>query len=119
MKDVYRIFINENIGVIRMGLQATDDLEKDAAILAGPYHAAFGHLVYSAIFLDKAISTIESANLKGDRILLHVHPHSASKMRGLKSGNIKKLRRKFHLKSIEIIADNSLKDDQLKILKMD
>jgi histone acetyltransferase (RNA polymerase elongator complex component) len=119
VKDIYRIFKNENIRVIRMGLQATEDLEKDSTILAGPYHPAFGHLVYSQIFLDKAISAINSLNPKDDSVVLHVHPHSVSKMRGLKNGNIKKLHEKFHLQSIEIVPDNSLKEDQLKILKID
>jgi len=36
-------------------------------------------------------------------------------MRGLKNENIKKLRGKFHLQSIEIVLDDSLKEDQLKV----
>jgi len=115
VKDIYRNFRRENIRVIRMGLQATEDLEKNSRILAGPYHPAFGHLVYSQIFLDKAISAIKSANPKGASVVLHVHPRSASKMRGLKNRNIKKLRGKFHLHSIEIVPDNSLEEDQLKV----
>ena len=115
VKELYRFFGRKNIQVIRMGLQATDDLEKGSTILAGPYHPSFGHLVYSQIFLDQAISAIKSAPLKGDRVGLHVHPHSVSKMRGLKNGNIKKLREKFHLQSIEIVPDNTLKEDQLAV----
>lgn len=115
VKELYRFFTCNNIQVIRMGLQATDDLQKGSTILAGPYHPSFGHLVYSEIFLDRAISAIRSENLKGDAIALHVHPRSVSKMRGLKNDNMKKLRRKFHFQSIEIVADNSLKEDQLKV----
>ena len=115
VKDIYRIFKKENIRVIRMGLQANEDLEKDSAILAGPYHPAFGHLVYSEIFLDKAISALESANLRGQKVFLHIHPQSVPKMRGLKNENIKKLRGKFHLPAIEIIPDGSLTEDQLEV----
>ncbi len=115
VKELYRYFSRRNIQVIRMGLQATDDLEKGSTILAGPYHPSFGHLVYSEIFLDMAIDQIESANPKGDRVDLHVHPRSVSKMRGLKNANIKKLRGKFHLQSFEIVPDDSLKEDQLKV----
>ena len=115
VKELYRLFTRNNIQVIRMGLQATDALQKGSTILAGPYHPSFGHLVYSEIFLDRAISAIRSENLKGDAIALHVHPHSVSKMRGLKNENIKKLRGKFHFQSIEIIPDASLKEDQLKV----
>jgi hypothetical protein len=98
-----------------MGLQATDDLEKGSTILAGPYHPSFGHLVYSEIFLDMAMTAIKSANPKGDGVGLHVHPRSVSKMTGQKNGNIKKLRGKFHLRSIEIVPDDSLKEDQLAV----
>ena len=112
---LYRLFKNENIRVIRMGLQATEDLEKEARILAGPYHPAFGHLVHSQIFLDKAISALKSVNPTGNGVVLHVHPQSVSKMRGLKNGNMKKLRATLDLQSLEIVSDNSLKEDQLKV----
>jgi histone acetyltransferase (RNA polymerase elongator complex component) len=114
-KALYLLFKNENIRVIRMGLQASEALENSSVVLAGPYHPAFGHLVYSQIFLDRAISAIKSAKPRGDSVVLHVHPHSVSKMRGLKNGNIKKLCGKFHLQSIEILPNNSLKEDQLKV----
>jgi len=114
-KALYLLFQSKNIPVIRMGLQASEALENSSVILAGPYHPAFGHLVYSQIFLDRAISAIKSAKPRGDCVVLHVHPHSVSKMRGLKNGNIKKLRGKFHLQSIEILPNNSLKEDQLKV----
>jgi len=115
VKELYRFFSRRNIQVIRMGLQATDDLEKGSTSLAGPYHPSFGHLVYSEIFLDMAMSAIKSAPPKGDRVGLHVHPRSVSKMRGLKNENIKKLRGKFPLQSIEIVPDITLEEDQLKV----
>jgi histone acetyltransferase (RNA polymerase elongator complex component) len=115
VKEIYRFFNHRNIPVIRMGLQASDDLENGSTILAGPYHPSFGHLVYSEIFLDMAMSAIKSAPLKGDRIGLHVHSRSVSKMRGLKNGNIKKLREKFQLQSLKIIPDDSLQKDQLDV----
>lgn len=115
VKEMYRFFTRNNIQVIRMGLQATNDLQQGSTILSGPYHPSFGHLVYSEIFFDMALSAIRSENLKREAIALHVHPHSVSKMRGLKNENMKKLRRKFHFQSIEVIADDSLQEDQLKI----
>lgn len=114
VKDLYLFFKNENIPVIRMGLQATEDFTDGSAILAGPYHPAFGHLVYSEIFLDMAMSAIKSENPKGDAVALHVHPRSVSKLRGQKNENIKKLRVKFHLQSVKIVPDERLKEDQLK-----
>jgi histone acetyltransferase (RNA polymerase elongator complex component) len=115
VKDIYRIFKNENIRVIRMGLQATEDFEKDSAILAGPYHAAFGHLVYSAIFLDMAVAALKSYRIIGDVVALHVHPRSISKMRGLGNENINALTEKFRLNSVKVIPDESVGEEALII----
>jgi histone acetyltransferase (RNA polymerase elongator complex component) len=115
VKDIYRIFKDENIRVIRMGLQATEDLEKDSTILAGPYHAAFGHLVYSAIFLDMALAALKSDRTTRDAVVLHVHPHSISKMRGLGNKNIHVLKEKFRLKSVKVIPDGSVGEEALVI----
>ncbi|MBW1847089.1 MAG: hypothetical protein JRJ27_08100, partial [Deltaproteobacteria bacterium] len=49
VKEIYMLFKEKDIRVIRMGLQETEDLVKDSSILAGPYHPAFGHMVYSEI----------------------------------------------------------------------
>lgn len=115
VKQLYLYFKSKNIAVIRMGLQASTDLENGVTILAGPYHPAFGHLVYSEIFLDMAIAQLESLNATGEGVRVHVHSRSISKMRGPKNGNIKKLSEKFHLQTIEIIPDNCLKEDQLTV----
>ena len=73
-KHLYLLFKSKNIRVIRMGLQASKDLENGSTILAGPYHPAFGHLVYSEVFLDMAIAELESSNSTGQTITLHAHP---------------------------------------------
>jgi histone acetyltransferase (RNA polymerase elongator complex component) len=113
VKNLYLLFKKENIAVIRMGLQASEDLENGARVLAGPYHPAFGHLVYSEVFLDMAIRELESSNSSGQTIALHVHPRSVSKMSGLKNRNIEMLRGNFHFQSVEIVPDDSLKEDQI------
>ncbi len=114
-KALYLLFKEENIPVVRMGLQASEDLENGSTILAGPYHPAFGHLVYSEVFLDMAMSAIKSANPKENGVGLHVHPRSVSKMRGLKNRNIRRLCRNLHLQSVKIVPNDALKEDQLKV----
>ncbi|MCL2817369.1 MAG: radical SAM protein [Clostridiales bacterium] len=46
-RDMAAVFLAHGIPVIRMGLNETEDLH--SAVAAGPYHPAFGHLVYSAL----------------------------------------------------------------------
>ncbi len=113
VKNLYLLFRENNIKVIRMGLQASEDLEKGSEILAGPYHSAFGHLVFSRIFLDMATAILNSKKYAQDEIIIKVHPRSISKMRGLKNKNIETLKRKYNIKSIKIIPDISLTEDSL------
>jgi histone acetyltransferase (RNA polymerase elongator complex component) len=118
VKKIYLLFKKENIEVIRMGLQASEDLEKGSTVLAGPYHPAFGHMVYSEIFLDMAASTIESTESLSDGITIYVNPRSVSKMRGLKNTNVERLKKRYHFKFIEVVPDSSLVRDELVVGKL-
>jgi len=113
VKNLYLLFKKNNIRVIRMGLQASEDLEDGSSLLAGPYHPAFGHLVHSEIFFDLAVQALESANILGDQAVISVHPGSVSKMRGLKNENIRKIKQQVHLQSIVIKADSAIAEDNL------
>lgn len=117
VKKLYLMFTNNKIPVIRMGLQSSEDLEEGSTILAGPYHPAFGHLVHSEIFLDRAAAAIKPAKSNHDAITLKVHPHSLSKMRGLNNQNIAILKRKFQIKDLQIIPDPTLSPNKLVVLK--
>lgn len=113
VKHLYLLFKKKNIRVIRMGLQASEEFIEDSSILAGPYHPAFGHLVHSEIFLDHAISALESTEVHDKGIIIRVHPKNISKMRGLKNENIRKLQARFRVKSVDIIPDATIAADGL------
>ncbi len=117
VKKLYILFREKNIPVIRMGLQASDDLNEGASVLAGPYHPAFGHLVHSEIFLDMAKEELRTSLLTSHFSFLTflVNPRSISKMRGIKNRNIEILKEKFSVKSIKIIPDSSMAEDDLKV----
>jgi histone acetyltransferase (RNA polymerase elongator complex component) len=115
VKKIYLKFTKAGIEVIRMGLQASEDLEDGATVLAGPHHPAFGHLVHSEIFLDMAISAIEGANAIKETLTIFVNPRSISKMRGLNNSNIKRLEEQFHFQSIAVVPDSSFAVDELML----
>ena len=114
-KNLYLLFKRAGIRVIRMGLQASKDLEDGAAILAGPYHPAFGHLVYSEIFLDMAVEQIKSSAQHSDAISIRTHPCNISRLRGMRNRNIELLEEKFGFESIAVRPDNALAEDQLEV----
>jgi histone acetyltransferase (RNA polymerase elongator complex component) len=115
VKQLYQLFQKNHIPVIRMGLQASEDLDRGSKILAGPYHPAFGHLVFSEIFLDMATSILKPEVPLPDLVTIRVHPDSISKMRGLKNANVSRLKQAFKIKSLEIKPDASLGNDNIKL----
>jgi histone acetyltransferase (RNA polymerase elongator complex component) len=108
VKKAYLIFKEKNIRVIRMGLQATGDLQEGSSVVAGPYHPSFGHLVYSCVFLDKIADVLKKRPGLHDAISVSVHPKSLSEFRGLKNGNIVAIKRMFRIRSMWVVSDESI-----------
>lgn len=116
VKKIYLKFNKAGIGVIRMGLQPSGDLEDGTNVLAGPYHPAFGHLVYSEIFLDAACAAIKSADLAATSLAISVNPRRISVMKGMKNSNIERLKRRFQVDKIDIITDSSIDEHSIKVV---
>ena len=114
-KKLYLLFKENSIKVIRMGLQSTSSLEKEGNILAGPYHPSFAHLVFSSVFLDKAIELLKDK--KDKEVVFEVNPKSVSVARGINNYNIKSLMKKFKLLSVDIKPSSYLSIDDLKLTK--
>ena len=51
-KVVYKMLIDNDIEVIRVGLQTTNEINYDGDILDGPFHPAFRELVEGSIYCD-------------------------------------------------------------------
>jgi len=90
---------NSSIPVARIGLQPTQELERD--FLAGPYHPSFRQLVDSAIFFDMAVSLLRVSQKNG-QALFFCHPKEVSNLRGQKNENIMRLKEHFKLSKILI-----------------
>jgi histone acetyltransferase (RNA polymerase elongator complex component) len=115
VKSLYLFFQNQSIPVIRMGLQASEELDSEQTVLAGPYHPAFGHLVLSSIWLDKATELLSSEKTSSEKAVLHVRPENISKLRGLRNQNIRKLMQQFKMKAIEVLPDEKLTDEEIRL----
>ncbi len=111
VKKIYLLFNDQSIPVIRMGLQASELLQDNNYMIAGPWHPAFGHLVLSEIFFDRAKELIQK-NIAMDpdntTITLKIHPSSESRLRGDKNMNIKALKNIFTNFDIIIKTDITL-----------
>ncbi|MFO7749518.1 MAG: radical SAM protein [Desulfobacteraceae bacterium] len=117
VKELFLIFAEKKIPVIRMGLQASEVLEGEEAIVAGPWHPAFGHLVFSEIFLDKTLELLEkrASTLTGDSVTVWVNPVSLSRLRGDKNRNVKTIKRIYPGLRLHIKTDRELAPEQITI----
>jgi histone acetyltransferase (RNA polymerase elongator complex component) len=110
---LYTMFRRRAIRVIRMGLQASDQLADTDTLVAGPYHPAFGHLVLSEIVFDRIVSRLESHPPASTSICIRVHPKNLSRVYGLKKQNVQRLSRRFQLKKVLVTGDNSLEEEDI------
>ncbi len=108
---IHEMFRNRSIPVIRMGLQAGADLSPGAALVAGPYHPAFGHLVLSAIYLELAERALTAtARPAGPGpVVFRVHPRRISALRGMKNENIQRLSA-LSGRPVRVVADPAAAD---------
>jgi histone acetyltransferase (RNA polymerase elongator complex component) len=114
VKELWLEFKVRGIRVIRMGLQASEELDQ-GQVAAGPYHPAFGHLVFSEIFLDRAVALLKNDLSEKEEICIAVHSRSISRMRGLKNKNIEILKKMFQIKKVRIAADPNIPDMEVVI----
>jgi histone acetyltransferase (RNA polymerase elongator complex component) len=89
------------IGVRRIGLQRTGDLDRPGTIVAGPWHPAFGQLVASRLFLRR-MRTALSEGRTGMTLL--VHPKDLSTALGQRRANMQALQEAYGRK-VRVQAD--------------
>lgn len=112
--QVYRIFTGSGVSVIRMGVQVSD--QERGAVLAGPWHPAFGHLVHSKVMLDNAVHQIQTLGLGplSGVIRLRVHPSGESRLRGDRNGNLQVLKNQFPGLDFQVTSDPVVTPGQIE-----
>ncbi|WP_250673062.1 radical SAM protein [Paraclostridium ghonii] len=96
VKKVLVLFYINNINVIRVGLQATEDIAIGKEVLAGPYHPAYRELVESKMYGDYIEYLIEKYGAKKDVVVL-VNKKNVSRILGNKKSNVKKIKEKYNI----------------------
>ncbi|WP_022664822.1 elongator complex protein 3 [Desulfospira joergensenii] len=114
-KQLHQIFTRAGVEVIRMGLQASEMMEDKTQVLAGPWHPAFGHLVLSSLFFDRAVSRIRDVRPDRGAMVLRVHPRSESRLRGDKNQTLEKLKKTFPQISFSIETNRDLALDEIEV----
>lgn len=118
------LFQKENITIIRLGIQATEEIsDKGGALLAGPFHSAFAQLVYSKIALWQMQSLLDGVGTKGLKgireIEFSTNPKNFSNLIGQKRGNLSLLGEKYVGLKIICSSDSELKMGEIKLVRLD
>ena len=93
---LYRELTQGGIRVIRVGLQADDELCAPGNIVAGPFHPAMGELVKSRLLRDELTPQIAAIiNMGAGGIEIHYPQKLESKLRGQKNSNLAYWQEKF------------------------
>ena len=101
--ELVPLFEEKNIKIIRLGLMATDVINEDKDVVAGPFHPSFGELVESEILFEKAKNLLSGK--KGDAVFT-VNPKTVSAFVGNKKKNIKRLEKLLGGK-VKILQDEN------------
>lgn len=102
-KEVLRIYNENGVNVIRVGLQPTDNINYGGDLVAGPFHPAFRQLVEESIILDYFIKI---GNLNEDNIEIVANGKNISYIVGLKGKNKEKLKEILSVKNIKFKIEN-------------
>lgn len=86
-RELYKLYNNAGIQVIRMGLQPTDTIREGGDIVAGPFHPSFRELVEGKLFVDK----IKELLGEGREGIVNINPKDISKLYANKKIYFKKL----------------------------
>ncbi|MBN2383150.1 radical SAM protein [bacterium] len=101
-------FESEGIRVVRMGLQTLDSMTRPDAILAGPFHPAFGELVQAYCRRAELVELLKTASpVAVERLTITVPKHFLSQYLGHHRHNLTWLRHKYpHYTTIRIESAN-------------
>ena len=117
-KELVRLFADNKIDIIRIGLQNTDEItdpsEDKSEVVAGPYHPAFRQLVESALWYDSIVGKIKKLNVKVKKVEVTVNPSDANNVIGHKRENVEKLKDTYDVELV-LKQDENMKRGKSKI----
>lgn len=113
ISDILHIYYLNNIEVIRVGLQPTENINYNADLLAGPFHPAYRQLV-EANYLLNSLENYFIDKATNEEVLIYANGRNISNISGQKSANKNKLITDLKLKKLTL-RQKDLDNFSLKI----
>jgi len=105
-KEMYKVLFLNNINVIRIGLQPTENILEGEDVVAGPFHSAFRELVVSSYIFDLIKENIENESF--DEIEFEINNKDVSYLVGNKGINKKLIKDELNVKKMKIKINNDI-----------
>lgn len=103
-KDLLRLFEENGVTALRVGLHPTEGFISGTDYLAGPFHVAFKELVETEIMRDEILKATEG--MRGGRVRIAVGRRMVNAAAGHGGKNKKELEHRFT--AVNIVADDGL-----------
>ena len=101
--DLLDLYEDNNIKVIRVGLQTNENISVNSEVVAGPMHPAFRQLAESRRELKKIEKMIADEGLESlDTLIIKTDEKNISNVIGQKKSNIEYLKKKYGFKSVKV-----------------
>jgi histone acetyltransferase (RNA polymerase elongator complex component) len=106
--------LRASVPIVRIGLQASEELQECAAIVAGPWHSAFRQLVESALFFD-LMATLTAGFSARRPVTFYCSPARVSEVTGQRRANLLRLRQERGVECAVIKIDPGLSRQELRM----
>jgi histone acetyltransferase (RNA polymerase elongator complex component) len=111
-KELYCMLSSNNINVIRMGLQPTDNISEGKDIIAGPFHPAFRELVEGSLYCDMIYDFCK--DVQGD-IFLRVNEKDISKVYANRKEFFIDIKKQLKTSNLNISINNTTDRGTIKV----
>jgi hypothetical protein len=99
--EVLQVFLENNVKVIRVGLQSSELLTEGEETVS-PYHEATGELIWARAYRNEAEKLLSGAETTGKNAVITVPKGATSKMIGQNKENVKYLKEKYALSGVKV-----------------
>lgn len=108
--DLLMLFNYNDINVIRIGLQPTDNIAENKDVIAGPFHPAFRQLVEGRIYREYLEIFFANSSKIDKSIQVYINKKEISNFVGQRSSNLIYLKEKFGIEKVKIVGEDISKD---------
>lgn len=104
-KDIYSLYSSKGVSVIRIGLQATDNINVNGDIVSGPFHPSFRELVEASLIKDMLLNKLKE---KKGNYEIRINNRYLSRLYANKKIYFNKLKNEIKEVNLNVIVDNTI-----------